>query len=385
MTAEAEVGPANFFKKPGKGSNASAQDAGARDREVDRLYAEGRSAWLGGDHVGAENFAKAALALDSTLPALHYLVGLARFERGYYSGATEALESCLERQPKYPLAQHARARWALARARLDTSAPSLEQLSAAAVPVSVIICSVTPSKFERVQANYTALLAGMDHEIIGIHDARSLAEGYNRGIRRARGEALVFSHDDIEILAPDFAARLMNRMAESDLIGVAGTDRVCGGAWTDAGWPHVFGQVGTPRPDGRINATTYVVRGAGASPMQALDGVFFAARRAVVEKIRFDESTFDGWHLYDLAFSYAAALAGFRLTVCNDFLLAHQSEGGYGEAWLRYARKFVAGHVKTIAPEDYAFTQLELCALGMDSASEWRRFTHHLVSGAAPG
>jgi hypothetical protein len=40
-----------------------------------------------------------------------------------------------------------------------------------------------------------------DLEIIGIHDARSLADGYNRGIAQSRGEHIILSHDDIEIRA----------------------------------------------------------------------------------------------------------------------------------------------------------------------------------------
>ena len=74
--------------------------------------------------------------------------------------------------------------------------------------VSVIICSIDPRKFAQVSSSYDHALAGVEHEIIGIHDASSLAEGYNRGIDRARGDALDFSHDDVDVLSPDFAARV---------------------------------------------------------------------------------------------------------------------------------------------------------------------------------
>jgi len=37
---------------------------------------------------------------------------------------------------------------------------------------------------------------------VRIPDARSLAEGYNRGLRRARGDLLLFSHDDVRIVTP---------------------------------------------------------------------------------------------------------------------------------------------------------------------------------------
>ena len=51
--------------------------------------------------------------------------------------------------------------------------------------ISVVICSIDPRKFERVTASYRQRFAGHALEIIGVHDARSLAEGYNRAATRA--------------------------------------------------------------------------------------------------------------------------------------------------------------------------------------------------------
>ena len=61
---------------------------------------------------------------------------------------------------------------------------------------------------------------------------------------------------------------------------------------------------------------------------QALDGFFFAVNRRVVNEIRFD-----GFHIFDTNFTFAAYLAGFELAVCNDILIAHQSRGNYCEKY----------------------------------------------------
>jgi GT2 family glycosyltransferase len=82
------------------------------------------------------------------------------------------------------------------------------------------------------------------------------------------------------------------------------------------------------------------VPGRSVGRIQALDGVFIAAKRAVVEKIRFDEQTFDGFHLYDLDFTYAAFLAGFRLGVACDLYLLHKSGGSPDQAFMQYAHRF---------------------------------------------
>jgi Glycosyltransferase like family len=341
-----------------------------------------RRAWQERNFPELERTTLAALAVDRTLPELHFRLGLAQLELGKHAEAIQALNGCLARNPAYPLLQYARMASALARARLNPVVPPAEPPVRAVAPVSVIVCSITPAKFDRVHANYSTLLRDVPHEIVGIHDARSLAEGYNRGVKRAKGQILVFSHDDIEIVSPDFAHKLLDRLGRFDLIGIAGTDRVCGGTWMDAQWPHVFGQVGGPAGGTRILATAYLIRGVAASPMQALDGVFFAARRQVVDQIQFDESTFDGWHLYDLDFSYRASAAGFRLGVCNDLQVVHQSGGTYGDAWYQYARKFMKKHLPSMG-EPARANLFAPCTLGMDSAAEWRSFTHYMIADSA--
>jgi glycosyl transferase family 2 len=348
--------------------------------EAARAYAQAGDALLGGRLEEAERCARAAVALASELPSVHYLLGSVLIGRGEYSGALRSLEACLERRPGYPLLQHARVGAAVCRTRTTSFDPPLEPLLAAAPSISVIVCSITPAKYERVTSNYARLLAGIAHEVVGIHDARSLAEGYGRGARKARGEILVFSHDDIEIVAPDFAAKLVNRLSDFALVGVAGTDSVCGGSWLDAGWPHVYGQIGMPERGGEgIVTTAYAMSGQSASPMQALDGVFFACRRAVVEKIPFDALTFDDWHLYDLDFTYSAALAGFRVAVANDMLIVHQSAGKFGDTWLDHARRFVAKH-RVADPETYEFKGIALSSAGLRSAQEWRVWTHYMIA-----
>src|SRR5688572_4221518 len=109
--------------------------------------------------------------------------------------------------------------------------------------ISVIICSIDDNRFARVAALYASLLAGEPHEILRISDARSMCEGYNRGVRQSRGDVLVFSHDDIDILlASGLDARLREHLQQFDLIGVAGTDMLVAPIWTHAGPGHIFGQ-----------------------------------------------------------------------------------------------------------------------------------------------
>jgi len=209
------------------------------------------------------------------------------------------------------------------------------------VDFSVVVCSIDPEKFGRVSANYARLLAGHVFEIVGIHDATSLAEGYTRGVAAAAGRLLILSHDDIEILTPDFADRVRRHLASFDLIGIAGTTRMVGAGWADAGDPYRFSLVTTPQ--GAPGALRTKVTGGGGlvvPGIQALDGVFWALRREVAVAVGFDASTFDGFHLYDLDFTFRAALAGYRLAVCRDVVIIHDSLGTYDAVWHRYKARF---------------------------------------------
>jgi len=205
---------------------------------------------------------------------------------------------------------------------------------------SVIICSIDAAHFSAAEAMYGKIFHGIEWELIHIDDARSLAEGFWRGISRSRGELIILSHDDITIFSPDMPRRLQAHLSICDLVGVAGTTRLIHPAWVFAGPPFVFGQIVHPAGKGWMGIDIYGAPFPLVRNIQALDGMFIAGRREVFERIGFDLQTFDGFHLYDIDFSYRAFLAGMRLGVANDICIFHASIGKFDEAWLKYANRF---------------------------------------------
>ncbi|HEY1686929.1 MAG TPA: glycosyltransferase [Tepidisphaeraceae bacterium] len=205
---------------------------------------------------------------------------------------------------------------------------------------SLIICSNDPAKLAAVENMYRATFGDHSWELIGIPDAKSLAEGYNRGVARSTGDILIFSHDDVEILGPDFPARLTSHLSHFDLLGIAGARQLINAAWASIGPPEIFGQVVHLLRDGRFSVDIFGTPTPAVSKIQALDGVFMAARRSLLERIRFDAETFDHFHLYDIDFSYQAYHAGFKIGVANDINLLHHSQGNFDENWQRYAERF---------------------------------------------
>ena len=70
-----------------------------------------------------------------------------------------------------------------------------------------------------------------------------------------------------------------------------------------------------------------------------LDGVFLVTRRQLWNKYKFDESSYKGFHLYDLDFSMSV-LQTHRIFVTFDILLEHYSLGSFNRDYIRNALIF---------------------------------------------
>jgi len=208
--------------------------------------------------------------------------------------------------------------------------------------LAFVLCSIDAAKSAAVAADI-ARQDGGPYEVAIVRDAVSLCEGWTRGLAQVRAGRVVFCHDDIDFLVPDLAERAHAHLDRHDVVGVAGTRRCVGMDWAEAGIEHAYGAI-VHAPDTHATFCFYGAGPAGgpADRIEALDGVFIAARRAVAERIGFDAATFDGFHLYDLDFSYRAFLAGRRVAVACDLGLVHASKGRFDQAWERYAKRFRA-------------------------------------------
>jgi len=171
--------------------------------------------------------------------------------------------------------------------------------------LSVVICSIDDARYAAAAASYGRALADWPHEIVRIGDARSLADGYTRGLARTQGEVVAFSHDDVAILPADFGHRLAQALAAADIVGVAGASRVAGPAWPHAGHPYLHGCVVYPDGDG-YRVSVYSRQVPIATGIRVLDGVLLAMPRDVAAAVGWDETTCPGFHGYDVDFSVRA-------------------------------------------------------------------------------
>ncbi|GEC95936.1 hypothetical protein ZRA01_20090 [Zoogloea ramigera] len=209
--------------------------------------------------------------------------------------------------------------------------------------LSFVICSVDNTKFAHISRRIDEICTA-PYEIVRISDAKSLSEGYTRGIARARYDNVVLCHDDIDLMCGNALADILHAaLHEFDVVGVAGARVLKSAFWMNGGPTNTAGLVihgPAGKPDAAFSVNYYDSSEAPRVEVQALDGVFIAAKKQVFDSVHFDAECFDGFHLYDIDFSYRCHLRGLRVGVSKDLLLVHSSVGNFDETWLDYEQRF---------------------------------------------
>jgi tetratricopeptide (TPR) repeat protein len=320
-------------------------------------------------------FARAA-ALDPSQPAPPLGRAMVLAARGRLREAADAVRALLAAHPAFAPGQRALADWLreidpaeaglwftrcaraepsdvgaiggalllaarLAGGGIDAPPAPPPRLAPAAALTSVVACSIDARKLARARASLARAFGDAPWELVAIGDAKSLCEGWNRGLAAARGDTVVFCHDDIVLECGRLGQRIAGALADDDVVGVAGSTRLAGPNWAWAGAPHAHGWVTHVR-GGEVLAGAYALDGPRIGGIESLDGVFLAMRRETAVAVGFDAETFDGFHLYDTDFCWRARRAGLRLGVRCDLGLVHWSEGGFDAVWARFACRFLA-------------------------------------------
>ncbi len=167
-----------------------------------------------------------------------------------------------------------------------------------------------------------------------INNGESLTKAYNKGLKKAKNDIVVFCHDDLTIETKQWGNKLIklfDKNSEYGIIGVAGTKYMApSGQW----WENprkMYGRVAHTH-EGKTWLSSYSDDlGKSLEEVVVCDGVWFAVHKNRIKK-KFNENV-EGFHFYDVTFSFENYLKGVKVGVTTLIRINHQSIGMTNESW----------------------------------------------------
>ena len=173
---------------------------------------------------------------------------------------------------------------------------------------------------------------------------KSLSQVYNEILEESQTDIVVLCHDDIYFDTTSWYSKIIKHFEKSDfgILGVAGTTSL-----TDSGrwWDEKRKMVGivNHEHEGKKWESKYSESFEnGICETLIVDGLFIALHKKRIKK-NFDESV-DGFHFYDVTFSFSNHLEGVKVGVITNIRITHKSIGMTNEKWeenrIKFAKKF---------------------------------------------
>ena len=180
----------------------------------------------------------------------------------------------------------------------------------------------------------------------------SIFEKYNKGIESwiediesplKDDDIICFMHEDIKIHDKDFYEKvnyIFSNRKDVGVLGVIGTKKFPqeSGWWLTDPKNHT-GHIYQGRPD--LSEPFHMVKKKEYSEeVVSIDGCIFFVRGFLAKELRFDDTTFGGYHFYDCDYCFSALEKGFKVAVA-DILVEHLSHGPLSEEWFHNRNIFI--------------------------------------------
>lgn len=200
--------------------------------------------------------------------------------------------------------------------------------------VSIVYCTRQTNPAHKEHLIKTSGLHKHVEVIEIINNGESLTKAYNRGLKQAKYDIVVFCHDDLTIETKQWGnklVKLFDKNPEYGIIGVAGGKNMpASGQW----WENrskMYGRVKHTH-EGKSWLSAYSDDlGNELEEVVVVDGVWFAVDKKRLKK-DFNENV-EGFHFYDVTFAFENFLEGVKVGVTTVVRVNHQSIGMTNEAW----------------------------------------------------
>jgi len=169
----------------------------------------------------------------------------------------------------------------------------------------------------------------------------SLTTQYNKGLKLAKNNIVVFCHDDLEFITKNWGNKLLklfSKHPDFGIIGIAGTRELpTSGKW----WENPRAMRG--RVEHEHNGKRWLSSYSedidnNLDPVVICDGLFFAIDKTKT-KAAFNED-YTGFHFYDVTYCLDNHLAGVKIGVTTAIRVCHKSMGVTNDEWEKNRVKF---------------------------------------------
>lgn len=180
---------------------------------------------------------------------------------------------------------------------------------------SFIVCVNHPLWYEEMRRYIDALNYAKQYgvEVVPVYHAKSMAEGYNRGMKVAKGVYKIYLHQDVFLCNKNLLIEIkefFENHRDAGMLGVAGTKQIPNnGIWWET-------EEGTKKQKLYIDVMGGIMNAAIPNEnlnfqATALDGVFLAT----AVDLPWREDLFTGFHFYDISQSFEMRKKGYSVYI----------------------------------------------------------------------
>lgn len=195
--------------------------------------------------------------------------------------------------------------------------------------ISIIVCSRFQSIPSELDRNISESI-GVEYELIVIDNSNNkydIFTAYNEGALRANGGILCFLHDDVLFRTQNWGILIQDYFEKDKKLGLVGFAGAHFLPDTPLYWdksPFISEHNLTTRGDKTEECFRINLFGNNSlKEVIVVDGMCLFIRKSIWGSVSFDESTYQGFHLYDMDISMQIYNAGYKVCVCKDILVEH--------------------------------------------------------------
>ncbi len=195
--------------------------------------------------------------------------------------------------------------------------------------ISIIVCSRIGNISAEIKQNIAETI-GCEFELTEIDNSDnrySIFQAYNEGVGRSKGEILCFMHEDVLFRSQGWGTTIVKHFYDCEeigLIGFAGTHFLPDTPMYWYSSPFIS-QHNLNNDQGIVEEHFHEewFNGEVLIETVAVDGFCFFVRKALFDRIFFDDKTYNGFHMYDMDICMQVIEAGCKVCVCRSVLPEH--------------------------------------------------------------